>query len=252
MGVWEDGSDRTDINAVARAKSGQDTFDADKNSVVEAERCAGGLERAGYLVTADDFGKVKLFNYPCVYNDAPYREYKGHASHAMSIRFSCDDRRVFTAGGHDRAVLQFRTKGIRQDEEPPAYTPPPEPKRTWGPIDGGKAYGWIEEAPQFSQSNRRAPPKASAGAASAEEALRLKFEAEEAARLKEEKRLQDLALGPKPSNANYGNTAAGATGTVANLATRTNKTNLVADSDKPLTAMAPGAPRPRYPDDKPR
>ena len=31
----------------------------------------------GYLVTADDFGKVKLFNYPCVYNDAPYREYKG-------------------------------------------------------------------------------------------------------------------------------------------------------------------------------
>ena len=204
MGVWEDGSDRTDINAVARAKSGQDTFDADKNSVVEAERCAGGLERAGYLVTADDFGKVKLFNYPCVYNDAPYREYKGHASHAMSIRFSCDDRRVFTAGGHDRAVLQFKTKGIRQDEEPPAYTPPPEPKRTWGPIDGGKAYGWIEEAPQFSQSKRRAPPKASAGATSAEEALRLKFEAEEAARLKEEKRLQDLALGPKPSNANYG------------------------------------------------
>ena len=112
---------------------------------MEAERCAGGLERAGYLVTADDFGKVKLFNYPCVYNDAPYREYKGHASHAMSIRFSCDDRRVFTAGGHDRAVLQFKTKGIRQDEEPPAYTPPPEPKRTWGPIDGGKAYGWIEE-----------------------------------------------------------------------------------------------------------
>ena len=32
----------------------------------------------------------------------------------------------------------------------------------------------------------------------------MKFEAEEAARLKEEKRLQDLALGPKPSNANYG------------------------------------------------
>ena len=81
MGVWEDGSDRTDINAVARAKSGQDTFDADKNSVVEAERCAGGLERAGYLVTADDFGKVKLFNYPCVYNDAPYREYKGEFYH---------------------------------------------------------------------------------------------------------------------------------------------------------------------------
>ena len=75
----------------------------------------------------------------------------------MSIRFSCDDRRVFTAGGHDRAVLQFKTKGIRQDEEPPAYTPPPEPKRTWGPIDGGKAYGWIETGGVGGP--RKAPPK---------------------------------------------------------------------------------------------
>ena len=46
---------------------------------------------------------------------------------------------------HDRAVLQFVTRGVRCDETLPAYTPPPEPKRTWGPIDGGKAYGWIEE-----------------------------------------------------------------------------------------------------------
>ena len=57
------------------------------------------LEGAGFLVTADDFGKVKLFNYPCVFNDAPYREYKGHASHAMCIRFTSDDARVITAVG---------------------------------------------------------------------------------------------------------------------------------------------------------
>ena len=85
MGVWEDGSDRTDINAVARAKSGQDTFDANKNSVVEAERCAGGLERAGYLVTADDFGKVKLFRYPCVVANADGKRYGGHSSHVTRM-----------------------------------------------------------------------------------------------------------------------------------------------------------------------
>ena len=263
MGIWEDGSDRTDVNAVDRAKSGQATFDEKTKEIVQADRCAGGLDRAGYVVTADDFGKVKLFNYPCVFNDAPYREYKGHASHAMCVRFSCDDKRVFTAGGHDRAVLQFVTRGVRCDETLPAYTPPPEPKRTWGPIDGGKAYGWIEEkgtsggAGGSERRNRRAPPKAIAGAAAAEEALRLKREAEEAARAKEEKRLADLALGPKPSNANYGQTSAGATGTVAGLSAGIAKRD-VADVDKPLTAMAAQQqpkqqpkqqqPKPRYPE----
>ena len=264
MGIWEDGSDRTDVNAVDRAKSGQDTFDETTGAVVRADQSAGfagDLDRAGYVVTADDFGKVKLFNYPCVFNDAPYREYKGHASHAMCVRFSCDDRRVFTAGGHDRAVLQFTTRGIRRDEKLPEYAPAPEPKRTWGPIDGGKAYGWIEEEAGArsgggsggSARNRRPPPKAIAAAAAAEEALRLKHEAEEAARLKEEKRLADLALGPKPSNANYGQTSAGATGTVAGLSAGTHPKRDVADVDKPLTAMAAQQqpkqqPKPRYPE----
>ena len=55
--------------------------------------------------------------------------------------------------------------------------------------------------------------------------------------MKEEKRLADLALGPKPSNANYGQTSAGATGTVAGLSAGIAKRD-VADVDKPLTAMA--------------
>ena len=82
----------------------------------------------------------------------------------------------------------------------------------------------------------------------------MKREAEEAARAKEEKRLADLALGPKPSNANYGQTSAGATGTVAGLSAGIAKRDkLVADVDKPLTAMAAQQqpkqqPKPRYPE----
>ena len=77
------------------------------------------------------------------------------------------------------------------------------------------------------------------------------------ARAKEEKRLADLALGPKPSNANYGQTSAGATGTVAGLSAGIAKRD-VADVDKPLTAMAAQQqpkqqpkqqqPKPRYPE----
>uniref|UniRef100_A0A7S0T1C8 EML-like second beta-propeller domain-containing protein n=1 Tax=Mantoniella antarctica TaxID=81844 RepID=A0A7S0T1C8_9CHLO len=150
MGVWPDGSDGTDINAVDRAKCGQSVVRDPKVPRASLGRwpapdsCAE-LDGAGFLVTADDFGKVKLFNYPCVFNDAPYREYKGHASHAMCIRFTADDARVLTAGGHDRAMLQFKTVGVRAGDEPPVKPCAPVPKRTWGPIDGGKAYGWIED-----------------------------------------------------------------------------------------------------------
>ena len=181
MGIWPDGSDGTDINAVDRARVGQPFVEKPETSGTKPSGALGssssrelvsfpegdaGLERAGYVVTADDFGKIKLFNYPCVFNDAPYREYKGHASHAMCARFTCDDRRVITAGGRDRAMLQFVTTGVRLDEPAPAYEPPPPETREWGPIDGGKAMGWIEPEPDEKETRRReeekraAPPRA--------------------------------------------------------------------------------------------
>ena len=184
MGVWADGSDGTDINAVDRANVGQPKYDAVAGTIERPEG-ADGLENAGFVVTADDFGKVKLFNYPCVFNDAPYREYKGHASHAMCVRFSCDDARVYTAGGADRAMMQFVTRGVKPDEPKPEYEPPPEPARVWGPIDGGKSYGWIdapvEEDPN-AEEKRVAPPKPQAAMAFAADAVQRAEAEKEAAK----------------------------------------------------------------------
>lgn len=49
MGIWHPESLGDDVNAVDRSKSGD------------------------LLVTSDDDGMVKLFNYPCVIHDAPHR-----------------------------------------------------------------------------------------------------------------------------------------------------------------------------------
>jgi hypothetical protein len=38
-----------------------------------------------FVVTTDDFGLVKLFNAPCIVEDAPYRMYSGHASHTTGV-----------------------------------------------------------------------------------------------------------------------------------------------------------------------
>jgi WD40 repeat protein len=99
MGIWPDYSDGTDVNAV----------DTDKqNSVV---------------VTADDYGQVKLFNFPCVVDDAPHKLYKGHSSHVMCVRFLAGASRVKSVGGPDRAELPWRATNIRQ---PAAALPKPE------------------------------------------------------------------------------------------------------------------------------
>eukprot|EP01025_Chloroclados_australasicus_P047988 TRINITY_DN5422_c1_g2_i1.p1 TRINITY_DN5422_c1_g2~~TRINITY_DN5422_c1_g2_i1.p1 ORF type:complete len:423 (+),score=32.36 TRINITY_DN5422_c1_g2_i1:23-1291(+) len=119
MGIWEDFSDGTDINSVSRSQRGAPIFDKKRRMIrySTAEESSDGVPGAGFLVTADDFSFVKLFNYPVVFNDAPYRCYRGHASHVMSIRFMNDDRRVISVGGHDRAVFQWRTCGINKADQ---------------------------------------------------------------------------------------------------------------------------------------
>lgn len=82
------------------------------------------------MATADDSGKIKLFNYPCVIAHAPFRAvvwkdgqaggqglgYTGHSSHVTSVRFSPDGRRVVSIGGHDQAVFQWRVDPTAKEQ----------------------------------------------------------------------------------------------------------------------------------------
>ncbi|KAK9809912.1 hypothetical protein WJX72_001539 [[Myrmecia] bisecta] len=118
MGVWPQDRDSTDINSLDRSKGGE------------------------HVVTSDDFGLVKLFNYPCVVHDAPYRAYRGHSSHVLSVRFNNDDTWVASAGGMDQSLFQFSFHRI-----PPEPAAVPEPALVWGPKDAlGKDYGFVRAA----------------------------------------------------------------------------------------------------------
>nr|XP_046267840.1 echinoderm microtubule-associated protein-like 1 isoform X4 [Scatophagus argus] len=85
FGLWPDGSDGTDINAVCRNN--------DKS----------------LLVTGDDFGKVHLFSYPCSQFRAPSHVYGGHSSHVTNVSFLYDDSHLVSTGGKDMSVMQWRT-----------------------------------------------------------------------------------------------------------------------------------------------
>jgi len=167
MGIWADDSDYTDINSLCASARGRPTYcpvpGADPAACVctatEAES-ADGVPGCGYLVTADDMSSVRLFNFPVVWDDAPYKEFHGHASHVMWTQFSCDDRFVFSAGGNDRGIYQWRTVGVnREDAEADrmllacldhmiterqngASTHEPKPGVEWVPLEeGGRVYG---------------------------------------------------------------------------------------------------------------
>ncbi|GFH16045.1 uncharacterized protein HaLaN_12391 [Haematococcus lacustris] len=42
----------------------------------EEENSADGVPGCGYLATGDDFSSVRLFNFPVVWDDAPYKAFK--------------------------------------------------------------------------------------------------------------------------------------------------------------------------------
>ena len=118
MGIWESGWDRTDVNTVSTS--------CDKR----------------LLVIGDDYGDVHLLNNPCIVQHAPRRVYNGHSSHVADVSFLLDDQRVVSAGGHDKALFQFRVEhdpfvhgaaetstSSRPGEN--IRPPPPNTKKAW-------------------------------------------------------------------------------------------------------------------------
>ncbi|KAG7255229.1 hypothetical protein CRUP_011404 [Coryphaenoides rupestris] len=81
--VWPDGADGTDVNAVCKSHS------------------------SSLLASADDFGKVHLFTFPCSQPRAPSHMYGGHSSHVTNIAFLHDDSHLISTGGKDTSILQW-------------------------------------------------------------------------------------------------------------------------------------------------
>ena len=71
MGIWPEGSDAHDVNALDAASVGQPCLDGDgENNQPTTRPGDRDVRSAGFCVTSDATGTVKLFNYPCVANDA--------------------------------------------------------------------------------------------------------------------------------------------------------------------------------------
>ena len=85
----------------------------DGNEVVACARSRSGMSMA----SGDVVGRIRLSRYPCVTQGSSYVEYRGHsAARVTDLRFSSDDATLFSIGGRDRMLLQWR-HGVSTDEE---------------------------------------------------------------------------------------------------------------------------------------
>lgn len=62
------------------------------------------------LVACDDWGLVNVYNYPCLDNSFAANSYTGHSEHVVRSAFSPDGQRMFTIGGQDKALIQWKRK----------------------------------------------------------------------------------------------------------------------------------------------
>ena len=92
LGIWPATSEGYDINATSRTKSKQ------------------------VIATADDFGKVKLFKYPCVTEFAQYNSFSGHSSIVGNLRFAYDDRYLISIGAKDKGIFQWKVANFGPEE----------------------------------------------------------------------------------------------------------------------------------------
>lgn len=78
--------------------------DQQKGSNVNSVDCRPDL---GLVVSGTDQSELHLFRYPVGdYNER--KRFTGHSSHVMNVRFSIDGKRVLSAGGNDKTVLQWK------------------------------------------------------------------------------------------------------------------------------------------------
>jgi WD40 repeat protein len=84
-GIWDPDMNGSDINAV----------DIDQKQTL--------------VTSGDDRGNVCLFRYPVGdYNER--KTFHAHSSHVMNVRFNYDRTFVFSAGGNDKCVIQWKVQ----------------------------------------------------------------------------------------------------------------------------------------------
>lgn len=60
------------------------------------------------IACADDFSHIIVYRYPCLQKNSEGIVLKGHSSHVTNVVFSSSEDFLFSTGGEDQCVMQWR------------------------------------------------------------------------------------------------------------------------------------------------
>ena len=76
--------------------------------------CVDALRDRALVAAGDDYGRLSLMRWPALEaTNERYTATSGHAGHVRAVRFSADGKFLFSVGGPDRTLLQWRVKHLR-------------------------------------------------------------------------------------------------------------------------------------------
>ena len=84
LGIWPTIADGTDVNVCSVYHSGQ------------------------ILATGDDFGRVRIYQFPTNQANADSKELHGHSDHVKNVAFT-ENGQIVSSGGHERSLLQWNS-----------------------------------------------------------------------------------------------------------------------------------------------
>ena len=99
--VWQSGSSKLGWGVEGIYPSGED------GSHINGVDVSGDKQ---LVATADDFGLVNVYRYPVCNLKHQAKSYSGHSEHVVRALFTPDNSRMFTIGGYDKAVIQWKRK----------------------------------------------------------------------------------------------------------------------------------------------
>ena len=67
------------------------------------------------LAVSDEYGGLRLYRYPVLNNKADFADLKGHTLHVTKVQFNQDDSYLFSLGGSDRSLMQWKLGGRRTE-----------------------------------------------------------------------------------------------------------------------------------------
>ena len=83
QGMWHD-NDRRNVNAADTSPDGR------------------------LVAIVDESGDLQVFKHPCVDKGSACVSVSAHSIHATCVRFSCDGKTLYTIGGRDRLLMQYK------------------------------------------------------------------------------------------------------------------------------------------------